>query len=517
MTSPRFIVHGDVDDYSINAIAHGVDPSQTDNSTGLFNAITAAAVAGKALRITKPGTYNIVSGVTVNLSNNLAILMEEGVVLKAASTLASKMLHLQTSTSTRLRIEGGTFDVSAIPSDTASSYGELYLPGFDGVSLERMNFYAGADYRTAGGDSSIFCQSNRIKIRDCSFTGAADAAIYISASQLETNGEEAIIEGNRFYGCNNGVIFKRQFLRGIVGHNVFKKCFTGVVTGEADTSLLPGHDNIIANNHFYRTVGRAIDVRWSDSTTVTGNRIEDMGLDLSGSAQASSVGISLSGSNYCAVSGNVLIQRTGPSTSGHIGINLETKAINATSRSSTFNSVADNITDSFNIGIAEMDSDQDFNSLHGNLTPNCGTGLLKSGLSSPLQSQGQVWLVEETTGGRAQIRAQGAAAAVGLAYYAKGTGNHRFVVSSSINNPVGEMVPQDVNPVNYLRLNGRSSGNSPSLQALGADTNLNLPLIPKGTGLVSFGTHTALSGETVTGYIMVADSSGTTRKIAVVS
>jgi len=47
--------------------------------------------------------------------------------------------------------------------------------------------------------------------------------------------------------------------------------------------------------------------------------------------------------------------------------------------------------------------------------------------------------------------------------------------------------------------------------------NLDLQLTPAGTGTVRFGTYSALSGESVTGYITVKDSAGNSRKLAVVS
>lgn len=50
----------------------------------------------------------------------------------------------------------------------------------------------------------------------------------------------------------------------------------------------------------------------------------------------------------------------------------------------------------------------------------------------------------------------------------------------------------------------------------GAD-NIDLTLTPAGTGVVQFGTHSALAAETVSGYITIKDSGGTTRKLAVVS
>jgi hypothetical protein len=42
-------------------------------------------------------------------------------------------------------------------------------------------------------------------------------------------------------------------------------------------------------------------------------------------------------------------------------------------------------------------------------------------------------------------------------------------------------------------------------------------LTPAGTGLLRFGTHSALGAETVTGFITIKDAGGTTRKVAVVS
>jgi hypothetical protein len=72
-------------------------------------------------------------------------------------------------------------------------------------------------------------------------------------------------------------------------------------------------------------------------------------------------------------------------------------------------------------------------------------------------------------------------------------------------------------PVNHLRLSGGATGNPPILSAQGSDTNVDAQITPKGTGRVRFGTHAALAGETVTGYIEIKDDGGTVRKIAVVS
>jgi hypothetical protein len=51
----------------------------------------------------------------------------------------------------------------------------------------------------------------------------------------------------------------------------------------------------------------------------------------------------------------------------------------------------------------------------------------------------------------------------------------------------------------------------------GPSTNADLRLQPKGTGVVQYGTHTAIGAETVTGYITIKDLTGTSRKVAIVS
>ena len=59
-------------------------------------------------------------------------------------------------------------------------------------------------------------------------------------------------------------------------------------------------------------------------------------------------------------------------------------------------------------------------------------------------------------------------------------------------------------------------GSTPSLAVLGSDTNIDLALTPKGTGVVQFGTYTA-GVLAPTGYITIKDSGGTTRKLAVIT
>jgi len=71
-------------------------------------------------------------------------------------------------------------------------------------------------------------------------------------------------------------------------------------------------------------------------------------------------------------------------------------------------------------------------------------------------------------------------------------------------------------PANYCAVIGAPAGSTPEFQTLGTDTNIDLALTPKGTGLVRFGTHTA-TALTISGYIEIKDAGGTIRKLAVVT
>ena len=73
---------------------------------------------------------------------------------------------------------------------------------------------------------------------------------------------------------------------------------------------------------------------------------------------------------------------------------------------------------------------------------------------------------------------------------------------------------------NYVRLalntTSTTMGIACETAGTGAD-DIDLSLTPAGTGNVRFGTHSAVGAETVTGFITIKDSGGTSRKLAVIS
>lgn len=87
----------------------------------------------------------------------------------------------------------------------------------------------------------------------------------------------------------------------------------------------------------------------------------------------------------------------------------------------------------------------------------------------------------------------------------------RDAIAGIVNNISGGV------PANYLKLSATQSGAAPVVSAAGSDANINLRLLPKGTGSVQFGVHTATSDAPITGYVSIKDDAGNVRKLAVIS
>ena len=116
------------------------------------------------------------------------------------------------------------------------------------------------------------------------------------------------------------------------------------------------------------------------------------------------------------------------------------------------------------------------------------------------------------------IAASGSDTDIGVFYRAKGTAPHRFFSQDSLSNEEFRAGGVNSAPVNYVHAYGtNASGGRAVLSATGADTNVDMQLVTKGTGVVRFGTHTGTADTAVSGYIEIKDASGTIRKLAVIS
>jgi hypothetical protein len=112
------------------------------------------------------------------------------------------------------------------------------------------------------------------------------------------------------------------------------------------------------------------------------------------------------------------------------------------------------------------------------------------------------------------IGAAGTAANISLSLRSKGAATSTYLQSDAMPTFSATGVASAVNRLDAL---AAAAGNAVQLRALGADTDIDLQLTPKGTGNVRMGTHTALGSETVTGYIAIKDAAGNARKLAVIS
>jgi hypothetical protein len=68
--------------------------------------------------------------------------------------------------------------------------------------------------------------------------------------------------------------------------------------------------------------------------------------------------------------------------------------------------------------------------------------------------------------------------------------------------------------VNWVQATGAVTTGAPELSVQGSDTNINLKLTTKGTGVLQFGTYTA-GVLSPTGYITITDAGGTSRRLLV--
>jgi len=97
-----------------------------------------------------------------------------------------------------------------------------------------------------------------------------------------------------------------------------------------------------------------------------------------------------------------------------------------------------------------------------------------------------------------------------------------FVFATSIGTPVSNgaggssqfKITHTAAAVNNVQVTGAATGSRPVISTQGSDTNIDLALTPKGTGLVRFGTYVA-GALVATGYINIKAADGTTYKVLV--
>ena len=120
--------------------------------------------------------------------------------------------------------------------------------------------------------------------------------------------------------------------------------------------------------------------------------------------------------------------------------------------------------------------------------------------------------VTGSSGTAPSLSAQGSGTNLVITYATKGTGYHNFTTNGT---SVSQFLVSDTaSAVNYLQVTGAATAGSPTILTGGSDTNIDLALTPKGTGVLKFGTYTA-GVVAQAGYITIKDAGGTTRRLLV--
>jgi len=121
-----------------------------------------------------------------------------------------------------------------------------------------------------------------------------------------------------------------------------------------------------------------------------------------------------------------------------------------------------------------------------------------------------------TTTNAPSLTMQGADTNISFNIAAKGTGSLNFFTGGGLFT-TQFVVANTTSAVNYHQMTGSVTGSGVVYSAQGTDTNIDLVLTPKGTGVLRFGTLTANADAPITGYITIKDAGGTTRKLAIIA
>jgi hypothetical protein len=150
-----------------------------------------------------------------------------------------------------------------------------------------------------------------------------------------------------------------------------------------------------------------------------------------------------------------------------------------------------------------------------NFSTNGSSGNAQFKVTNTASAVNYVQVTGSITSGGPIVSAQGSDANAELKIRSKGIYNV-LVQNGAGNNGLVVDFTSGATTANYFQMYAKVAGSSPSLAVLGTDTNIDLTLTPKGTGVVQFGTYTA-TVTAVAGYIQIKDAGGTLRKLAVLT
>lgn len=298
------------------------------------------AFSGNPAAINQPGIYGLLSELSSPLIAEVDIVVANGVEINALSGFAadSDMIHVPTTGSTgtdhTFSWVGGSYDCQQQPNSGGGQDNDLFSLNATNHSSAKIHLdrtYAGADYRTAGGDSHIFAAGSNLDLSISSCTGAVDLGIYASAESTAGAGSVCRIRGN-FYFCNSAVEVKRTFeLPDIRITTEDCKFGGGYTTATVGGNTVKSASGGILEVNSLRTERSAF-IQAGDNVSVVVNALE-MGLALTGGtpyASASGQALYVSGSSGVKATVNAQGMNSAiAATSAFVGTLLDSRAITA--------------------------------------------------------------------------------------------------------------------------------------------------------------------------------------------
>lgn len=330
---------------------HGVAVGSTDYQTEMDKWLTNAC-AGDWSGISQAGAYTIGGVIASTIDADVDVKICPGAVITAASgfTANNKMIQFNdggTGSDHVFKWVGGAYNCENQPNSGAGQANDIFYftaQNTASVQIHLDDCYGGADYRTSGGDSFIFCTANNVDIKIGRAHGAVDVGVYLSGDSTDsTYGTRAKVRGN-FIKCQNAVLAKRQFED--VDIRVFvEDCLNGV--GYADdasvggTETEGGHGGIIDVTS--RRTQRTCTIQGGGNVTCRVNAI-DIGLSLTGGTPVLSTGAQgLYLSGCTGVKGEVNVQGINDActlSNNFIAVRCDERSIDSTTYQATDNMVS---------------------------------------------------------------------------------------------------------------------------------------------------------------------------------
>lgn len=345
---------------TINVGAMGARGVISQDATSLLREAFLLGIETQRRVLIPPGTY-LVSLIDMVLTDDLLIEMQPGASIVGAPDIAAPVLQFDShkvsgvdSDVPQFVLLNGRIDNSLrtfVPSEQSGT--ALSVKRLSRLYVNNVEFYAGEDFSTDGGDSGITAQQClNVVIENSRFIGQPDLGIYLSGSGVtdsELDSNSAVIVGNFFRQCSGAVSSKRLYRRTLFQSNVVQECRVGFSLFEAAVgadTIAPGVDCIVAGNIFKKIETRAIDLRClPHGSVVSGNVVRDWGVYLNGvsAGTASDIqyAVRLLGCQGVNMFGNDLALDAW-SKSGQIAIDLPDFAIGETAYQSKNNFIHGN-------------------------------------------------------------------------------------------------------------------------------------------------------------------------------